>query len=520
MFGQCVGRVIMKLMPKSQPGLFSLLNLYQQYLACRRNKRNTLNALSFEFNAECELGALALELHHKSYQPSRSIAFVVAKPKLREIVAADFRDRIVHHLLIERLEAIFEPKFIYDSYACRKNKGTHKAVARVEQFIRKLTTNGEPGYFLQLDIHNFFMNIDKNILIGLLDKQTRDNKLRWLARIIIWLKPQENMLQKGDFRLFSKLPQHKSLFNAPEGKGLPIGNLTSQFFANVYLDQLDQFVKHTLKCRYYVRYCDDFILLDSSKPRLLEFKSQIETFLAERLLLKLNPRYNVVLPLSNGIDYLGYIIYPYYRLVRKRVIDNLKNKLDDFSRKLYLQTAKDVIQVNYDYPLLASLHATLASYLGHLQHANSYRLLESLFKRFSWLNYFFNLVWQQGKARLERRYCFKKVGGGISSQYGYYISCFSGYLLLFQVGCYYEFYTELDSELRKLLNLRRLQHSSRGAYYGFPVRKFEGYSQILLNHGYRLVIVKESERYLGRLKQRLPESLLFKSERTQDEKYL
>ena len=152
----------MKLMPKSQPGLFSLLNLYQQYLTCRRNKRNTLNALSFEFNAERELGALALELHHKSYQPRRSIAFVVAKPKLREIVAADFRDRIVHHVLIERLEAIFEPKFIYDSYACRKNKGTHKAVVRVEQFIRKLTANGERGYFLQLDIHNFFMNIDKN----------------------------------------------------------------------------------------------------------------------------------------------------------------------------------------------------------------------------------------------------------------------------------------------------------------------------------------------------------------------
>ncbi len=210
------------------------------------------------------------------------------------------------------------------------------------------------------------------------------------------------------------MPPHKSLLNAPDGKGLPIGNLTSQFFANVYLDQLDQFVKHRLKCRYYVRYCDDFIVLDNSKERLLEFKSQIETFLAERLLLRLNPRYNAVLPLNNGIDYLGYIIYPHYRLVRKRVIDNLKSKLNYFASKLYLQTAKDVIEVNYDYPLLKSLHATLASYLGHLQHANSYRLLESLFKRFSWLKYFFKLAWQSDKAYLERRYCFKTVDGGVS----------------------------------------------------------------------------------------------------------
>jgi hypothetical protein len=176
--------------------------------------------------------------------------------------------------------------------------------------------------------------------------------------------------------------------------------------------------------------------------------------------------------------------------------------------------AKDVIQVNYDYPLLASLHATLAAYLGHLQHANSYRLLESLFKRFSWLNYFFKLVWQRDKAILERRYCFKTVNGGVSSQYGYYISCFSSYLLLFQVGYYYEFYTELDSKLRKLLNLWRLQHSSRSAYYGFPDRRLGGYVQILLNHGYHLVIVKETERYIGRLKERLPEKLLFKLERT------
>jgi len=315
-----------KLTPKVASGIFSLQNLYRQYLKCRRNKRNTLNALQFEFNAEWNLAALAVELHQKTYVAKRAIGFVVAKPKLREIVAADFSDRIVHHILVDTLEAIFEPQFIYDSYACRQNKGTHKAVARVEQFIRQLSVNAQPSYFLQLDIHNFFINIDKNILLGLIYKRTRDHNLRWLAREVIFINPQQDMLLKGDSQLFKRLPVHKSLLNAPVGKGLPIGNLSSQFFANVYLNELDQFVKHSLKCSHYVRYCDDFILLDNSKARLEQFKGKIEQFLTERLLLRLNPRYHAVLPVSNGINYLGYIIHREYRLVRKRVVSNLQEK--------------------------------------------------------------------------------------------------------------------------------------------------------------------------------------------------
>lgn len=201
MSGRYVWRVIVKLTPKVTSGIFSLQNLYRQYLKCRRNKRNTLNALQFEFNAEWKLAALAVELQHKTYRAKRAIGFVVAKPKLREIVAADFSDRIVHHVLVDALETIFEPQFIYDSYACRQDKGTHKAVARVEQFIRQLSANAQPSYFLQLDIQNFFMNIDKNILLGLIYKRTRDHNLRWLAREVIFINPSQDMLLKGDSQL-------------------------------------------------------------------------------------------------------------------------------------------------------------------------------------------------------------------------------------------------------------------------------------------------------------------------------
>lgn len=197
----------------------------------------------------------------------------------------------------------------------RQNKGTHKAVARVERFIRQLSAHARPCYFLQLDIHNFFINIDKNILLGLIYKRTRDHNLRWLAREVIFINPQQDTLRKGNPEFFKRLPVHKSLLNTPVGKGLPIGNLSSQFFANVYLNELDQFVKHSLKCSHYVRYCDDFILLDNSKARLEQFKCEIEQFLTERLLLKLNPSYHAVLLVSNGINYLGYIVHRDYRLV-------------------------------------------------------------------------------------------------------------------------------------------------------------------------------------------------------------
>ncbi|MCI4625330.1 MAG: hypothetical protein L3V56_05140, partial [Candidatus Magnetoovum sp. WYHC-5] len=234
------------------PPLFSFENLYRCYLKCRKNKRNTMNVLKFEINAEENIFTLSEQLFMGTYMPSRSVCFIVEKPKMREIIAADFRDRIVHHVLVERLERIFEPIFIHDSYACRKGKGVHKALERVKEFIIKGSRNGNDKlFFLHLDIKNFFMTMDKEVLYRILQKKVKDKNALWLAKIIIFHNPAENCIIKGKKYLIKTLPPHKSLFNAKPKTGVPVGNLTSQFFANVYLNELDQYVKHALKCKYY-----------------------------------------------------------------------------------------------------------------------------------------------------------------------------------------------------------------------------------------------------------------------------
>lgn len=249
----------------------SFVNVHRQYLACRKNKRNTANALKFEANQEAELLKLHHELQTKTYEPGRSVCFYATKPKLREIFAADFRDRIVHHILVAHLEQYFEPKFIFDSYACRKAKGIHAGVKRLQTFSRQITQNNQgQGYYLQLDVHNFFMSIDKNILYQQLSKCLQgDENAHWLCRLSVYHDCRSDYLLKGNTALQQAMPPHKTLFHCAYDVGLPIGNLNSQFFANVYLNALDQFVKHTLKCRYYLRYCDDFILLADNEAQLL-----------------------------------------------------------------------------------------------------------------------------------------------------------------------------------------------------------------------------------------------------------
>jgi hypothetical protein len=264
--------------------LFSFENLHRQYLACRRNKRKTLNALRFEARQEENLLDLQEVLLSRTYVPSRSVCFFVKKTKLREIFAADFRDRVVHHVLVDYLERIWEPIFIHDSYACRKGKGIHAGVERLRRFIRQITHNGtRPAWYLQIDIHNYFMSIDKAILFSLLAPRIKDDDALWLTKVRVFHDCTKDYLIKGDAGLLEKIPPHKTLFRAGPNRGLPIGNLNSQFFANVYLNGLDQFIKHTLKCRYYLRYCDDFVLLSQSREQLLDWRERIEAFLRTHL---------------------------------------------------------------------------------------------------------------------------------------------------------------------------------------------------------------------------------------------
>lgn len=353
--------------------IFSFGNIYKCYLKCRRNKRNTINALRFELNAEENMLRLEKELKTKTYHPSRSILFFAKKPKLREIFAADFRDRVVHHILVRYLEPIFEKIFIYDSYSCREGKGTHRAVMRLQGFIRKVSKNGKKrAYYLQLDIKSFFINMDKEILFGLIRKRTKNEDILWLAEKIIFYDCTRNYILKDNTDLFNELPRDKSLFGKENKKGVPIGNLTSQFFANVYLNELDQFVKHISRCRYYIRYVDDFVLLDSSREKLIGWIEEIKEFLENKLRLTLNPKRITLQPTSNGIDFLGYILRRDYILVRRRVINNMNTKLRHYQQRGF---------AGLDYEMLENLRSSVQSYLGHFKWANSYNLRRSLLRR-------------------------------------------------------------------------------------------------------------------------------------------
>ena len=305
--------------------LFSFENLYRAYLDCRRKKRGKIAALAFEQTAEAELLDLARALREKTYRPSPSFCFIAKNDKHREVFAASFRDRVIHHLVVRYLEPIWEPVFIHDSYACRRGKGTHAGVDRLQSFARKVTANQtRKAWFLQMDIKAFFPSMDRRVLLGMLLKQLGDEEMRWLVKVVLEHEPTKDPVFTCPRSKWRNIPRQKSLFCMPEGKGLPIGNLTSQFFANVYLNALDQFAKHTLKARYYVRYVDDFVLLHHDRVQLTEWRERIDEFLQGELFLRLNPRRQFIRPISNGIDFLGYIIRPSHLLVRRRTAAKCK----------------------------------------------------------------------------------------------------------------------------------------------------------------------------------------------------
>jgi RNA-directed DNA polymerase len=221
---------------------FTFDNLYKAYLACRKRKIKTLNHLRFFENLEENLLELEKELRDRTYRPGQSIVFIVDKPKVREIFAASFRDRVVHHLLYNYLSPKFERIFIYDSWACRKDKGTHRAVIRLQDFTFKAQRlDADEQFYLKMDIKSYFTTIDQSILYDMIARKIKRDEILWLTKVIVFHDCARDISPKvqGRQALFDKLPKDKSLFTVPRGKGLPIGNLTSQFFANIYLNELD-----------------------------------------------------------------------------------------------------------------------------------------------------------------------------------------------------------------------------------------------------------------------------------------
>lgn len=306
----------------------SFEELVAAYFDCRRTKRNTSNALAFEQDLERNLARLHAELNDGSYRPGRSICFVVTRPKPREVWAADFRDRIVHHLLYNRIAPRFEANFIADSCACIEGHGTLYAAQRLEHKIRSMTQNWtRPAWYLKCDLANFFVSIDKRILGELLAARIPERWWLALTDLILFHDPRQSVSVRGAPWRLALIPPHKSLFTQPPHLGLPIGNLSSQFFANVYLNELDQFVKHRIGARHYIRYVDDFVLLHESAQWLNEARAAITAFLP-RLGVRLNEAKTILQPVARGVDFVGQVIKPYRRSMRRRTVSEALYRLN------------------------------------------------------------------------------------------------------------------------------------------------------------------------------------------------
>lgn len=346
--------------------IFTYQNLLIAYKDCRRNKTNTVNHLKFLENLESNLFALQQQLASRTYTPGRSIAFIVTTPKVREIFAAEFRDRVVHHLLYNYLAPYYEKQFIYDSWACRPKKGTHRAVHRVQSFMNTAQKlDSSQHYYLQMDVKSFFTSIDKAILYKIIANKINNKEVLWLVKVIIFHDCARDIPPKlqSHPKTFRQLPPGKSLFKTPKGIGIPIGNLTSQFFANIYLNELDQYVKHHLKAKYYSRYVDDFVIVAKDAITLEQYRQQICSFLVQSLHLEAHPKKQIINNMHNGMDFLGYIIRPDYILVRKRVVVQWRRKMELYASD---QNKGDM---------------SMASYRSHAKWANAYYLTKTYDKK-------------------------------------------------------------------------------------------------------------------------------------------
>ncbi len=349
------------------PSFFTYKNLLRAYNDCKKRKTSSRECLEFSLDLEANLLSLQTELLDRSYRPGRSVAFVVTKPKFREVFAAQFRDRVVHHLLYNYLSPIYEPRFIYDSFACRPGKGTHAAMKRVQDFAYKASKGGQLDecYYLQMDVKSFFTTIDKAKLYEMIARNIKRDEILWLTELIIHHDPARDVppIIHSPQKLFDKLPSDKSLFQAPTGYGLPIGNLTSQFFANVYLNDLDQYVKHQMKIKWYVRYVDDFVIIDRSWQRLRQYEKQIIEFV-KSIGIAIKHSKTILRRVSGGIDIVGYVVRPHYVLVRKRVVHQWRLAMERRTSR-------------------ANREQSLSSYTGHALQANTYSLRRLMDARYS-----------------------------------------------------------------------------------------------------------------------------------------
>lgn len=349
--------VIMKTYKHLYPRVYHFENLRRAFRAARRGKRDKVQVYRFEFNAESELIRLHDELETKTYVPGPYTNFRLNDAKRRLISAAPFRDRVVHHALHNVIEPLFERAFIFDSYANRLRKGTHRALDRAQHFARRYP------YVLQGDIVQYFPSIDHAILRQILARKIADADVMALIDAILaggaHIHTAQYVMQwfEGD-----------DLFAVNRPRGLPIGNLTSQFWANVYLNELDQFVKRELKCAAYVRYVDDFVLFGDDKRALWETKARVAEFL-ESLRLVMHPRKSTVYPTRSGVPFLGWRILPTHRRLKR---DNVRAFLRRYRAQVAAFQAGEIE--------LETLTTSTRAWIAHAAHGDTYRLRVKLLR--------------------------------------------------------------------------------------------------------------------------------------------
>ncbi len=362
-----------------------LYDLFQAYYDTRQHKRNTNSAVAFEMNYESKIIELRNDLVNETYAISPSICFIIKDPVQREVFAADFRDRIIHHLIYNYIYELFDRHFIYDSYSCRLEKWTHFGIKRVEHFLRSCSQNySRDVYILKLDIKWFFMHIDKQILFEKIETFLFEKRERLtidydflikLIRQVIFHDSTQNCIIKWSKSDWNWLPNDKSLFHSPKDTGLAIWNLTSQLFANIYLDSLDKYIKYELGFSYYGRYVDDFVIIDTDKEKLLSAISKIRDFLTKKLHLTLHPKKIYFQHYTKWAQFLWAYIKPYRTYIRKRTIGNFYKKVQEVNKSK-----------NFDKELTQSI---VNSYLWILNHYRTYNIRKKVIDKFS------NKFWSQ-----------------------------------------------------------------------------------------------------------------------------
>ncbi len=319
--------------------------MFQAWEEFLKGKKHKVDVGIFERSLEDNIFSLYQKLKDKTYRHGNYQEFYVRDPKMRHIHKACVQDRVVHHLVSKTLEEIFDPTFYAHSYSCRKGKGTHKAVQAFVKLSRKASRNNTSKLFvLKCDIKKFFANVDHVVLLSLLEKKIHDKDfLNLLDEIITSFKTET------------------------DSRGMPIGNLTSQLFANIYMDPLDQYIKHNLRAKYYIRYADDFVIMSNNQEYLRDILSLVGQFLKEELKLTLHPNKIEIRDYYLGIDFLGYVIFPKFILPRTKTKKRIFRKLTEKAQKINEGKASP-----------ESLNQALQSYLGYLSHCNSHKLSQEV----------------------------------------------------------------------------------------------------------------------------------------------